>query len=190
MPIRIINNIFSKDEIDRIYESVSNNESVVDTKLGRIQYNQIIDAIDDTTSNKLHDIVMRITNTNLKMGGVVYVEYNNLYGTPNLPPHVDADSTDILMNIQLESNTVWELGLNLKTYSLKDNSGLLFNPNENIHWRVHKKFLDGEYVKMLFIRFYNSANFSNNSHLPNNENHDMFKEAREFRDSLRDRTVF
>ena len=190
MSITLIDDIFSQDDLEHIYEFVSNSELVVDSTLGRVKVDEVMSAITDSTSNKLHDIVANTTNTNLQMGGVVYVEYSNLYGIPNLPPHVDADSTDILINIQLESNTVWELGLNLKTYSLKDNSGLLFNPNENIHWRVHKEFLDGEYVKMLFIRFYNSANFSDNSHLPNNENHDMFKEAREFRDSLRDRTVF
>lgn len=189
MPISIVNNIFSQDEIERIYDSVSNSNSVVDTHLGRLKVT-IEDGLSSKTIDKLEDIVMDVTNMKLEMGGAVYVEYNNLYGTPNLPTHVDADSTDILINIQLESNTIWDIGLNLETYRLNDNSGLLFNPNEEIHWRVHKEFSDGEYVKMLFIRFYNSSNFSDYSHLPNTESHDMFKEAREFRDSLRDRTVF
>lgn len=189
MSIDIVDDIFSQDELERIYECVSNSKSVVDTNLGRLRV-IIEDCLSSKTIEKLEDIVMGLTNMKLEMGGAVYVEYNNLYGTPNLPTHVDADSTDILINIQLESNTVWDLGLNLKTYSLNDNSGLLFNPNENIHWRVHKKFSDGEYVKMLFVRFYNSSNFSDYSHLPTHPDHDMFKEAREFRDSLRDRTVF
>jgi hypothetical protein len=180
MPITIVNNIFSPDEIDSIYESVSNAESVVDSELGRLKVT--IEDLSENIIDKLESIVQRITNTNLQMGGVVYVEYNNLYGIPNLPPHVDADSTDILINIQLESNTSWNIGLNLEVYDINDNCGLLFNPNEEIHWRVHKDFVDREYVKMLFVRFYNASNFSDYSHLPTNPDHDMFKDAREYRD--------
>jgi hypothetical protein len=190
MPIKIINNIFSPYEIDRIYKAVYNTESVIDAKLGRIRFNHIIGAIGDETGKKLQDIVSGATNTIMTISEAVYVEYNNIHGKPNLPPHVDADSTDILMNIQIGSNTSWSIGINTETYSLNDNCGLLFNPNEEVHWRAHKEFLDGEYVRMLFIRFYNASNLSYNSHLPKSENDHMFKEAREFRDSLRDRTVF
>ena len=76
------------------------------------------------------------------------------------------------------------MGLNQKTYTLSDNSALVFNANKEIHWRVHKEFKEGEYVKMLFVRFCNPENMSDYSYLPHHPDDEMFKEAREFRDSL------
>jgi hypothetical protein len=184
MTVLLIDEIFSQDDIDIIYKSVSSAESVVDSRLGRLQ-TTIENCLSYKTIDKLEGIVQNFTKTKLEIRGVIYVEYNKLYGVPNLPPHVDADSTDILINIQLESNTQWDLGLNLETYSLKDNCALIFNPNENIHWRVHKEFNDGEYVKMLFVRLYKIGNSSDYSYLPNHPDHEMFKPVRAFRDSLK-----
>jgi hypothetical protein len=76
------------------------------------------------------------------------------------------------------------LGLNLQTYEIEDNSALVFNPNKEIHWRVYKEFKDKEYVRMIFVRFYNPDNRSDYSHLPNHPENDMFKEVSAFRNSL------
>jgi hypothetical protein len=181
----IVNNIFSQDEIDRLYMSVGNSESLIDYKLGRIQVSYLKDGLDSKTVSKLYKIVKDFTDSCLEIGNIVYVEYNPLYGKPNLPPHVDGDSTDLILNIQLASNTQWDLGLNLQTYSLKDNCALVFNPNKEIHWRVHKEFNDGEYVRMLFVRFANPNDFSDYSHLPHHPDDEMFVDIRAFRDSLK-----
>ena len=185
MPIAIVNNIFSQEEIERIYGSVASGEKIIDKNLGRIITDYLKDGLTTNTIDKLNNIVKGITDTYLEVGSVSYVEYNLLYGNPTLPPHLDGDSTDLIINVQIESNTQWDLGLNLQTYSLKDNCALIFNPNENIHWRVHKKFNDGEYVRMLFVRFVNSNNFSDYSYLPNHPDDEMFKDVRAFRDSLK-----
>jgi hypothetical protein len=91
----------------------------------------------------------------------------------------------LIINYQLESNTSWELGLDLQTYTLEDNSALVFNANTNVHWRTHKDFKEGEYVKMLFIRFYNSEVRSDYSYVPMNQTDKAFIEARALRDSLK-----
>jgi hypothetical protein len=119
----------------------------------------------------------------LEINSLTYVEYNSLCGNPNLPPHLDSDVNDLILNIQIESNTDWALGLDLKTYTIEDNSALMFNPNKQIHWRAHKEFKDGEYVRMLFVRFFNPKSPSDYSHLDVLQDHEMFKEAIEFRDS-------
>jgi hypothetical protein len=87
--------------------------------------------------------------------------------------------------MQLEANTSWDLGLNTTTYTLEDNSALVFNANTEIHWRVKKDFKPGEYVRMMFVRFYNEENPSDYSHLNLTQTHDIFKDARELRDSLK-----
>ena len=185
MSISIVNDIFSQDEIDYIYNSVEISESVIDDKLGRLQVNYLKDGFSKKTMDKLYNIVKDITDDYLEIGNIAYVEYSSAYGRPTLPPHWDVDSTDLILNIQLGSNTQWDLGLNLQTYTLRDNCALVFNPNKEIHWRVHKQFNDGEYVRMLFVRFSNPNDFSDYSHLPDHPDDEMFKPVRAFRDSLK-----
>lgn len=96
-------------------------------------------------------------------------EYSNKYGKPDLGPHYDGDWTDIVVDFQLESNTEWPIGVELQTYTLADNSAIAFNPNKGVHWRTHKTFNDGEFVRMIFFRFINPlapANNDNKNILP------------------------
>ena len=175
--------IFSEEEIESLYEIIKHNESEIHGELGRIQYNLLINTSKLKTVDKLNDVIKEVTDLPLQIRSVTYVEYNSLYGKPNLQPHLDADTNDLILNIQIESNTDWAIGLNLKTYEMKDNCALIFNPNKEIHWRVHKEFKDGEYVRMLFVRLFNPDSPSDYSHLPLHPDDEMFKEARAFRDS-------
>ena len=181
--ISLVTNVFSKKEIDGLYEIINAREPEINTELGRLEFSLPLDIIKTKTVEKLQNIVKQVTDVPLEIRSVTYVEYNSLHGNPNLPPHLDADVNDLILNIQIGSNTDWSLGLDLKAYNIEDNSALIFNPNKQIHWRVHKEFKDGEYVRMLFIRLFNPESPSDYSHLDVLQDHEMFKEAREFRDS-------
>ena len=183
--ISIVTDIFSKEEIESLYETIKANEPEIHGELGRIQYNLLINTIRSKTVDKINDVVKEVTDLPLQIRSATYVEYNSLYGKPNLPPHLDADTNDLILNIQIESNTDWAIGLNLKAYDIKDNSALVFNPNKEIHWRAHKEFKDGEYVRMLFIRLFDPDNPSDYSHLDLLQDDEMFTDAIAFRDSLR-----
>lgn len=113
------------------------------------------------------------------------VIYSAEYGDPRLPPHFDGDFTDFIIDYQLDSSTTWPLGADLSVYPLKDNSAVGFNPNKTIHWRPEKQFQPGEYVTMIFFRFVNSENPSDNSHLPHHPDDEVFKEVAAFRDSYK-----
>ena len=181
--ISIATNIFSEEEIESLYETIKDNEPEIHGELGRIQYNLLLNTIRSKTVDKLNDVVKEVTDLPLQIRSATYVEYNSLYGKPNLPPHLDADTNDLILNIQIESNTDWAIGLNLKAYDIKDNSALVFNPNKEIHWRAHKEFKDGEYVRMLFIRLFNPDSPSDYSHLDLLQDDEMFTDAIAFRDS-------
>jgi len=185
MTITLINDIFSKEEIDRIYETVATKDSVINDDLGRILYNDMLNSFDGSTMQRLNNIVKDLTGIALYPATATYTEYNSLYGKPNLPPHLDRDTNDLIINIHLESNTDWLIGLNLDTYNLKNNSALLFNANKEVHWRSHKEFKDGEYVRMLFIRYCNIYDRSDYSYLPDHPDNDMFVDIIAFRDSLK-----
>lgn len=181
--ISIATNIFSEEEIESLYETIKDNEPEIHGELGRIQYNLLLNTIRSKTVDKLNNVVKEVTDLPLQIRSATYVEYNSLYGKPNLPPHLDADTNDLILNIQIESNTDWAIGLNLKAYDIKDNSALVFNPNKEIHWRAHKEFKDGEYVRMLFIRLFNPDSPSDYSHLDLLQDDEMFTDAIAFRDS-------
>ena len=178
MSITRINNIFSKKEIDHIKKIISESPTIIDNELGRIQVRDLESLLLPETIEKLKEI-----GKPLEMGSAMSVEYSLLYGNPELNPHFDGDTNDLIVSIQLESNTVWDIGLNLETYKLEDNCALIFNANKEIHWRVLKHFKEGEYVRMMFVRFLNPENLSDYSHLaiPNNP---MLDETYRFRDSL------
>jgi len=180
--ISIVTDIFSEQEIEVLYETVEANIPEIHDELGRVQYNLLVSTVKQKTFDKLMSVVKEVSDLPFQIRSATYVEYNSLYGTPNLPPHLDRDTNDLILNIQIESNTDWALGLNLKTYEIKDNSALVFNPNKEIHWRVHKEFKDGEYVRMLFVRLFNPDSPSDYSHLPQRPDDDMFKDVVAFRD--------
>ena len=181
--ITIVNDIFSEEEIEVLYETIQANKTNIHKGLGRIHYNLLVNTVKEKTFEKFRNVIKGVTDLPLEISSVTYVEYNNLYGAPKLPPHLDRDKNDLILNIQMESNTDWAIGLGLEVYYIKDNSALIFNPNKDIHWRTHKEFKDGEYVRMLFVRFVNPESPSDYSHLPEHPDDDTFRNVVAFRDS-------
>lgn len=179
-----VSNIFSEEELNIIKQAIPTYKHSIDNTLGRIQIGDIKNSFNNDMTYTLYEIAKQHTDLPLSISHALYVQYSGKYGKPNLPPHFDGDTNDLIINIQLESNTRWDLGLNLETYTLEDNSALVFNGNKEIHWRVHKEFKDDEFVSMLFVRFYNSENRSDYSHLPNHPDNQVFDDVRRLRDSL------
>lgn len=185
-------NIFSNEELNGINQAIENiiipaeydkNNGVgINKELGRLQFGGL-HGIDDI-NKKVNEIVNSIVPKPLAMAHAMSVEYSAKYGHPVLPPHYDHDTNDIVVDFQLSANTRWDLGVDLKNYEMLDNSALVFNANEHIHWRPHKTFKDGEYVRMVFWRFYDANNPSDYSHLDLTQGNEIFKQANDFRDSL------
>jgi hypothetical protein len=184
MTIAKIENIFSPEQLKIINDAFSQNETEIHSDLGRKYMGTIREILPKDILDKLYDIATQYLDFAPSISHIMAVEYSAEYGQPNLPPHFDGDTNELIINMQLEANTSWDLGLNLQTYSLEDNSALVFNGNTEIHWRTHKEFKPGEYVRMMFVRFCNEKNMSDYSHLPMNHIDDTFKATRKFRDSL------
>jgi hypothetical protein len=185
MGIHQINNIFSTTQIDILKKAIPEYDYDIDKTLGRLRIGDIRSSFTQDIEDTLYDIAKKISDKPLAIDHGLYVEYNSKYGKPNLPPHLDGDTNDLIINMQLESNTSWDIGLNTTVYTLRDNSALVFNGNTEVHWRVHKEFKEDEYVKMIFIRFYNSEKRSDYTHLPLNQDADEFVASRNLRDSLK-----
>lgn len=165
-----INNLFSKYEIINLNSAIIDRlislntedyqlfeESGSNKQLGRFQMGSIDEYLKDDFyqyfDKKTKKIVFSLTKKNMVLSSIVFVKYSGEYGSPNLPPHFDGDSNDLIINYQLDSNFVWDVGINKSTHKLENNSALIFNPNTNIHWRPIVEFKKGDYVKMIFFRF-------------------------------------
>lgn len=155
MGIQKINDIFTDEELKLLYELFNTSVSGgTDDRLGRSLVFIENKNIPKSIFNKLFDIVSKISGLDLVMHSALGVEYNKNYGEPNLPPHCDGSDSDIIVDFQLKANTSWDLGMETTIYTLEDNSALVFNPNEYVHWRPHKTFKNGEYLQMIFFRYY------------------------------------
>lgn len=185
-------NVFSEEELQTLKESINKTAKKHDTVLGRyisqITISKNIEKkIQNIANAYLHGYWNTFTNPNIDFisySGTTYANYNNKVGKPNLPPHLDHDTNDIIINYQLSGNINWQIGLDNKLYTLEDNTALIFNGNKLIHWRPHKIFKNDDYLEMLFFRFGNVKNPSDYSHLDVLLTDDMFKETNLFRDSL------
>lgn len=200
MAMDIVKDLFSPSELLYFYKETSALEAPVDefgnyitnedadpkisASLGRLKASKFFDTMPIEIKEKLESVAKGISGVDMSLSNSSYAEYSGLYGIPELPPHVDGDTNDMIINFQLSSNTCWEIGLNLLMYKLEDNSAIIFNPNTNIHWRPKKIFNDGEYVKMIFFRLCDEKNKKDYSYLPNNPEDIMFKDVVDFRNSL------
>jgi hypothetical protein len=182
MSIVHINSILPKGYLDILNRGLTNSNKEIHAQLGRVSYEGVHRYIQE---NNIQDILLKNINNliekPLHISSISCVEYSSLYGKPNLPPHLDGDKTEMIAVIQLESNTVWNVGLNFQVYEMKDNSALIFNPNKEVHWRTHKEFNDGEYVKMLFVRLFDPLMIINYTDISRNEMD--YPDVCKFRDS-------
>jgi hypothetical protein len=145
----VVENIFTEKDIKALSFAINSSESKADSILGREI--REISTLPDLTID-LGKIPGMMFNKNLVLGATTYVKYSLDHGQPNLPPHLDRDKSEIIVNYQYGSNTVWPLGVNKDLYKISNNSALIFNPNTNIHWRPIKNFESDEFVEMIFFR--------------------------------------
>ena len=92
----------------------------------------------------------------VKLTEYSFARYSNESGySPKLFPHYDSvfDAPRITLDVQLKSNFNWDLFVEGKQFSLKDNQALVFSGNTQIHWRENQKILDGETLDMVFCHF-------------------------------------
>lgn len=161
MENKIIYNVFSDEEIKDIYSAVEFKKDKIEnqTFLGRIRLDYEIDDFHLLPKNilkKANNLIQEFSDKdkrNYEFRYFMFVEYNNKYGMPNLGPHKDATPFTGSFLCQIESNTSWDLYVDGDPYTLIDNSALLLNVRDQDHWRMHKEFKDGEYIKMLFLHY-------------------------------------
>jgi len=179
----VLKNMLPKDLLDGVVEMLQiSGEIEHQEQYGRIMYHYT--DWDQDTLSTIENAIQDIVGKKLHRTGASCVTYDQKYGKPHLPPHFDGDQTNYILDFQVSSNTDWHIGLDTELYPLSDNDGVLFEPNENAHWRVHKDFQEGEFVTMAFIRFQDPLDMKDYSHKALQMSDPAFDDARAYRDSL------
>ncbi len=151
----LFKNVFTDEEIASIKKTIEDNKDKVlsqgtihQKQRGRddLYLNNIIDpAILDKIQGYLNTI------GDYELGPVTWIEYNNKYINPNLPPHKDPKNVKLTFDYQLESNVDWPIVIDDVEYQLKDNEAIAFDSRLQLHWRPEKIFNDGDYVQLIFF---------------------------------------
>jgi hypothetical protein len=148
-----VSNVLSAEEIDLINENIRvNSENIsIQEETGRNFLN--LDSLPQSIVDKITSIAREKTGKNLVSTGRAYSTYSNQFGSPALHPHVDRNDTKFIFDYQLKSNTKWSIIVEDSEYNLDDNSGIAFEAKNLVHYRPRKKFIDGEFVSMIFFHF-------------------------------------
>ena len=88
-------------------------------------------------------------------GDCSFARYSEEFNAkPKLFPHTDLRKTPrMLLDIQLRSDSDWDLIVEETNYPLKDNQALIFHGTNQVHWREKKYISPHARVDMLFINF-------------------------------------
>jgi hypothetical protein len=149
-------NIFLKDEIDLIYETIDLNS---DNRTTQVKiYGQKVWFIDlpEKIKNRVTNQMKIIHNQNVKLEEISFARYSKEYSDiPVLTPHYDNTFTHprVTLDVQLRANIDWPIVVEGHEIILSDNTAAAFSGTHQVHWRKPLEFKDGDFVEMLFCHF-------------------------------------
>lgn len=161
-PNVIVDNVFTKEEIDLIYKSVENNSGHTFVE-PHAQANTFIE-LPESIINKVTQKAKEISgNDNLVVTEYCHARYANVtshcgkfHFKPSLFPHFDETFKEprFTFDYQINGNVDWPLVVAPdKKFVLKNNQALTFSGTHQIHWREPQHFTDDQYVEMIFFHF-------------------------------------
>jgi hypothetical protein len=170
----LIDNVLSKEQIERINKKALKYMDELPIFVGDFDKDgdktKLTKIVNSFTGRSLvhcfeldNDIIDSFS-TSLRLNGfdkyiytnsTSYAEYSLKYGNPKLPEHRDNPSTveHIVVDYQLDSNINWPVIIDNTEYAMQENSMLIFDGVKQYHSRPRIIFKDGEFVKVLLIRF-------------------------------------
>jgi len=158
-PNTIVENVFTQDEINQIYQAVGNNSGgeFIQPHAQANTFIKLPDAIVAKIESKAREIS---GNPNLVLTEYCHSRYQNVTSNcgrfhfkPSLFAHFDETFKEprFTFDVQLNANVEWPLIVEPdKKFVLKNNQALTFSGTHQIHWREPVHFADDQYVEMLF----------------------------------------
>lgn len=178
---KILDNILTQDQIDRIYKAVEvcpkdkikNDNPWGQTVFYIKEFDSRFDGAEDIF-NAIEDRVEQAYGKRMSILGIQFARYDTTsHIMPNLDFHIDSvfKKPMLTFDIQVKSTIDWPIIVNEKEYSLKDNQALTFSGTHQVHSRKKVEFSSDDVCDMIFC------------HL---EHTDMEDIDREFRKNIMD----
>jgi len=173
---KIIDNIFTKEQINRIYEYVSKcpkekiknqnpwGQTVFYIKEFDSRHDGALDIFET-----IENIIKKEYGKEMKILGIQFARYDtNSHIMPNLDFHIDSVFTKPMLtfDIQMKSTLDWPIIVKGKEYILKDNQALTFSGTHQVHSRKPVMFKNNDICDMIFC------------HLEHSDMEDITKEFR------------
>jgi hypothetical protein len=160
---KIIENFFSKTEIDYLKDFIKEKETLKLYKLrpdtGRLAIN--LGSIKPEIIAKVQGVIQNIYGKDYKIKDAGFNRYKLEYGFPNLMPHLDDKNAQVVFDYQIESNKKWNLLIEGKPIVLNDNDAVVFEGQKDVHWRDPVYFKSNEYLSMLNFNAVDKDHWSN-----------------------------
>jgi hypothetical protein len=154
---KVIKNIFTEDQVLAIKDSISKSKKGF-VNPNRAQAYTISWELPDDVRKKIENLAFDTTGEEWLIADFAFCRYQNktIDGKewkPELKMHRDENfqSQRLCLDYQLESNTSWDMIVVDSLFPMEDNSALLFSSTDQFHGRPKKKFLDGEFIDLIFF---------------------------------------
>jgi hypothetical protein len=149
----IVDNIFTQEEIDQIYEVVDStpeDQTALKTWAGHKAWHVRLGV---NIENKINEHVKKIFGDSLFLDkDYSFARYDQSYGyKAKLFPHTDMRELQrITFDIQLHADEPWGVIVDDKTYFLENNQALVFAGTQQPHWREKKDIKPESKIDMIF----------------------------------------
>lgn len=149
----IVDNIFSKEDIEHLYEIVNNTpeDKTQIQKWGGMKAWHI--DLGPRIKDKINEAVKRSLGDNVRLvNDHSFARYSMEYGwMTKLFPHTDMrDKQRITFDIQIRADEEWGVVVEDVEYFLEDNQALVFAGTQQPHWRRKKELKSGSHQDMIF----------------------------------------
>jgi hypothetical protein len=146
------NNFFSKEEIDKIKFYVNTSEYIFPNPVNGNIYSVL--NLNKDILQKVNNAVNHYSGKQLQLSEYIYARYTKTSGAdPVLSPHIDFNETEYIFDYQLDGNINWPVYVEGQKYYLEDNSGVIFNSKEEVHWRPKRTFTEKDSLGMMYFHF-------------------------------------
>lgn len=153
----IIDNIFTNEEIDQLYEHINNTPEDKKYNHPSFGHTAYFSWVPEAISKKIEKIANDNSDKPLVLRELSFARYDTNGGTrtPLLFPHYDDPFKEqrITVDIQVKSTLPWAIVVEDESFTLKDNQALVFSGTHQIHWREKASFSDTDYMDMIFCHF-------------------------------------
>lgn len=147
-PVKVVDNVLSQDLIDYLYNSIKDENEVMQDWGGRKSYSM---ALNPLFARRVNEVVKRSTGLDVQLKEFFFLRYTLDYGFESkLFPHWDSrESQRITFDIQLNADEPWGVVVEGETYRLDYNQALVFSGTQQIHWRENIKIKPGSVIDMI-----------------------------------------